>query len=129
MLAVPAAPFDFEDFSFEVKWDGVRVLAAVEESSWRLWGREGTDYTARSAGRTLESDHERSSEPFLMEATMPQPGRPNAAPCRGHAVAFMQGGCEDITTGLRCLQRISSAFKGHSRLNRGLQVAPSSLTP
>jgi bifunctional non-homologous end joining protein LigD len=47
MLAVPAAPFDSEEYSFEVKWDGVRALAAVEESSWRLWGREGTDYTAR----------------------------------------------------------------------------------
>jgi bifunctional non-homologous end joining protein LigD len=47
MLAVPAAPFDSEAYSFEVKWDGVRALAAVEESSWRLWGREGTDYTAR----------------------------------------------------------------------------------
>src|SRR5271169_570507 len=47
MLAVPAAPFDSPDYSFEVKWDGIRALAAVEASGWRLWGRERADYTAR----------------------------------------------------------------------------------
>jgi bifunctional non-homologous end joining protein LigD len=47
MLAQAAAPFDAEDYQFEVKWDGVRALAAVEAGGWRLWGRGGTDYTAR----------------------------------------------------------------------------------
>jgi ATP-dependent DNA ligase len=47
MLAVPAAPFDSPKYSFEVKWDGIRALAAVETSGWRLWGRERADYTAR----------------------------------------------------------------------------------
>src|SRR5712692_7350017 len=47
MLAVPAAPFDSSEYSFEVKWDGVRALAAVETAGWRLWGRERADYTAR----------------------------------------------------------------------------------
>jgi ATP-dependent DNA ligase len=47
MLAVPAAPFDAPDYSFEVKWDGIRALAAVEAMGWRLWGRERADYTAR----------------------------------------------------------------------------------
>jgi bifunctional non-homologous end joining protein LigD len=47
MLAVPAAPFDAPDYSFEVKWDGIRALAAVEAPGWRLWGRERADYTAR----------------------------------------------------------------------------------
>jgi ATP-dependent DNA ligase len=47
MLAVSAAPFDSADYCFEVKWDGVRALAAVDEKGWRLWGREGSDYTAR----------------------------------------------------------------------------------
>jgi bifunctional non-homologous end joining protein LigD len=47
MLAVPAAPFDSPDYSFEWKWDGVRALAAVEAAGWRLWGREQADYTAR----------------------------------------------------------------------------------
>jgi ATP-dependent DNA ligase len=47
MLAVPAAPFDAPDYSFEVKWDGIRALAAVEATGWRLWGRERADYTAR----------------------------------------------------------------------------------
>jgi bifunctional non-homologous end joining protein LigD len=47
MLATPAAPFDSDEHLFEVKWDGVRALAAIEAGHWRLWGRAGTDYTAR----------------------------------------------------------------------------------
>jgi ATP-dependent DNA ligase len=47
MLAVPAEPFDAPEYSFEVKWNGVRALAAVEKSGWQLWGRERADYTAR----------------------------------------------------------------------------------
>src|SRR5215467_5092546 len=47
MLAVPAAPFDSPEYSFEVKWDGIRALAAVETAGWRLWGRERADYQAR----------------------------------------------------------------------------------
>jgi bifunctional non-homologous end joining protein LigD len=47
MLAVPAELFDSAAYSFEVKWDGIRALAAVDETGWRLWGRERADYTAR----------------------------------------------------------------------------------
>jgi ATP-dependent DNA ligase len=47
MLAVAAEPFDSPDYSFEIKYDGVRALAAVDASGWRLWGREQADYTAR----------------------------------------------------------------------------------
>jgi ATP-dependent DNA ligase len=47
MLAVPAAPFDAPEYSFEIKWDGLRALAAVDATAWRLWGRERADYTAR----------------------------------------------------------------------------------
>ena len=47
MLAVPAQPFDSADYSFELKWDGIRALSAVESGGWRLWGRERADYTAR----------------------------------------------------------------------------------
>jgi DNA ligase-1 len=47
MLAVPAAPFDSPAYVFEVKWDGVRALAAVERHGWRLWGRQQTAYTLR----------------------------------------------------------------------------------
>jgi bifunctional non-homologous end joining protein LigD len=49
MLATSARPFDSTDHLFEIKWDGVRALAAVEEGHCRLWGREGTDYGARYA--------------------------------------------------------------------------------
>jgi ATP-dependent DNA ligase len=47
MLAVPAAPFDSPEYSFEFKWDGIRGLAAVDTAGWCLWGRERADYTAR----------------------------------------------------------------------------------
>jgi ATP-dependent DNA ligase len=47
MLAVPSEPFDAPEYSFEFKWDGIRALATVERSGWRLWGRERADYTAR----------------------------------------------------------------------------------
>jgi ATP-dependent DNA ligase len=48
MLATPAAPFDGEDYLFELKWDGIRALAASEgDGRWRLWGRAGADYTPR----------------------------------------------------------------------------------
>jgi len=30
MLAVPREPFDSPEYLFELKWDGVRTLAAVE---------------------------------------------------------------------------------------------------
>jgi bifunctional non-homologous end joining protein LigD len=47
MLAVPAIPFDSLEYGFEIKWDGIRVLAAVETVGWRLWGRQHADYTDR----------------------------------------------------------------------------------
>lgn len=47
MLAVPTGPFDDPAYLFEIKWDGIRALAAVESSGWRLWGRGLADYTAR----------------------------------------------------------------------------------
>jgi bifunctional non-homologous end joining protein LigD len=47
MLATSAEPFDSFDYVFEIKWDGVRALAAVEDGQWRLWGRDLADYTPR----------------------------------------------------------------------------------
>ena len=47
MLAVPATPFDSAEYSFEIKWDGIRALAAVDASGSRMWGRERADYTNR----------------------------------------------------------------------------------
>ena len=40
MLAVARKPFDSPDYCFEIKYDGVRALAAVDEMGWRLWGRK-----------------------------------------------------------------------------------------
>ena len=47
MLAVAAEPFDSPEYCFEIKYDGVRALAAVDETGWRVWGRDRGDYTAR----------------------------------------------------------------------------------
>ena len=47
MLAVAAEPFDSPDYLFEIKWDGIRGLALVEQQSWRLWGRGEAEYADR----------------------------------------------------------------------------------
>ncbi|MGE3806781.1 MAG: hypothetical protein AB7K24_19100 [Gemmataceae bacterium] len=47
MLATPAEPFDSAEYCFEVKWDGVRALAAVDNDGYQLWGRELADYRHR----------------------------------------------------------------------------------
>jgi ATP-dependent DNA ligase len=37
MLAVVGEPFDSPEYLFEIKWDGVRALAAIEAgSAWRI---------------------------------------------------------------------------------------------
>jgi len=46
MLAVPSAPFDSAEYLFEVKWDGVRALAACGPDG-AVWGRDAADYSAR----------------------------------------------------------------------------------
>ncbi len=48
MLAVAAAtPFDAPEYLFEVKWDGIRALAAGGVGGWALWGRGLSDYRGR----------------------------------------------------------------------------------
>ena len=47
MLAQPAKPFDLPQHLFEVKWDGIRSLAAVEHGRLRLWGRQPVEHTDR----------------------------------------------------------------------------------
>jgi bifunctional non-homologous end joining protein LigD len=47
MLATSAQPFDSDEYVFEVKWDGVRALAAVDQGHWRIWGRERAGYDGR----------------------------------------------------------------------------------
>jgi ATP-dependent DNA ligase len=47
MLAVPSEPFDSPEYLFEVKWNGIRALAATEGGQWQLWGRDLADYRGR----------------------------------------------------------------------------------
>jgi bifunctional non-homologous end joining protein LigD len=49
-----AGPFDDPDWQFEVKWDGFRVEAVVDQESVRLWTRGGLDAGARYFGAFLE---------------------------------------------------------------------------
>jgi len=47
MLAQPGAPFDADDHLFEIKWDGVRMLAVRDASGYRLVNRHRADRTAQ----------------------------------------------------------------------------------
>jgi bifunctional non-homologous end joining protein LigD len=88
MLATSASPFDSRDYVFEVKWDGVRALAAVEKNGWRLWGRELADY----GGRYPELEVLRSLPPGTIvdgELVVFQENRPNLnAILRRHQLVY-----------------------------------------
>ena len=47
MLAVPATPFDSAQYSFEIKWDGVRALAWIADGTLTLRSRTGSEITAQ----------------------------------------------------------------------------------
>lgn len=48
MLAtLTTEPFDGDDWLFEIKWDGYRALAYIEDDSVRLISRNGNDMTAQ----------------------------------------------------------------------------------
>jgi bifunctional non-homologous end joining protein LigD len=47
MLATSGEPFDSPEYRFEIKWDGIRALAAIDATGWHFWGRDAADYTAR----------------------------------------------------------------------------------
>ncbi len=55
MLAtLVAAPFDDPDWLFEIKWDGFRIEAVIEDGSVRLWTRKQQD-GARYFGNFLDT--------------------------------------------------------------------------
>jgi ATP-dependent DNA ligase len=45
MLAKPGRPFDSVDYLFEIKWDGTRMLAAIDRDGYRLVNRHGRERT------------------------------------------------------------------------------------
>jgi ATP-dependent DNA ligase len=47
MLAKPGEPFDSQEHLFELKWDGTRVLAFIEQGGYRLVNRHRADVTDR----------------------------------------------------------------------------------
>jgi bifunctional non-homologous end joining protein LigD len=47
MLAKPGTPFDSDEYLFEIKWDGTRALAFIDQSGYRLLNRRALDMVAR----------------------------------------------------------------------------------
>lgn len=47
MLSEPRAAFDSPDYLFEIKWDGTRTLAFIEDGGYRLVNRRRIDMTER----------------------------------------------------------------------------------
>src|SRR5271156_3897176 len=47
MQAKSGEPFDDDGYLFEVKWDGTRCLAFIEQGSYRLLNRRNIDMTDR----------------------------------------------------------------------------------
>src|SRR5229473_5454129 len=56
MLAKPGVPFDSPEHLFEIKWDGTRALAFVENRGYRLVNRHRADVTDRYPELELLSD-------------------------------------------------------------------------
>ncbi len=47
MLALSCPPFDADDYLFEIKWDGTRVMAYIDDGTYRLLNRRRRDITER----------------------------------------------------------------------------------
>ena len=47
MLAKPGQAFDSPDYTFEIKWDGTRILAFIDKAEYRLLNRRKADATWR----------------------------------------------------------------------------------
>ena len=66
MLCKAGPPFDSDEFLFEVKWDGTRALAFIEQGGYRLVNRPAsTTTTLPSAGALQAARHLGGAEPFL----------------------------------------------------------------
>ena len=82
MLAVAGEPFDSPDYLFEIKWDGVRTLAAIEPTDkptgWLAVGEKGSRLHAALPG----------AFPAAATARRHGPGWGAGAPRRGGAADF-----------------------------------------
>jgi DNA ligase D-like protein (predicted ligase) len=96
MLATSSKPFDSHDYIFEVKWDGVRALAATEDRGWRIWGRDQADYSQRYPE---------------MEVLRRLPG---GTVVDGELVVFQKDGCTDFNALLGRHQLVHQRRIGHA---------------
>jgi len=75
MLAVRSEPFDSPEWLFEVKWNGVRALAARTAEGRQLWGRNRADYGGRypelEVLRSLPSGTVLDGELVLLSGSVP----------------------------------------------------------
>lgn len=94
-------PFDSPDYIFELKWDGVRVLAFVEDGRVRLQGRDLQDVT----------------DQFPELDKLPQQVRSDSAVLDGELVCFDRQGRPDLERLQRRLRR-----QAEGRANRGPRV-------
>ena len=119
MLATSSRPFDSDDYIFEVKWDGVRALAATEEGRWHMWGRDQADYSQRYPE---------------MEVLR---GLPSGTALDGELVVFQENGCTDFNAllgrhqlvqpqyyRLPKLPQVFRGFKNHLRLGSVERKSP-----
>ena len=66
MLAQPGVPFDSPEHLFEIKWNGTRVLAFVDQGGYRLVNRHRVDVTDRYPEWSREhiTDQKRQTSAF-----------------------------------------------------------------
>ncbi len=67
--------FDSPEHLFEVKWDGVRAVAAVEDGGYRIWGRDLADYGPRYP------ELDESGKPMAKEKGQIGPPLPDGPTC------------------------------------------------
>ena len=99
MLAtLVAAPFDGDDWQFEVKWDGFRVEAVVSGSDVRLWTR-GQQDAARYFGPFLDPADWISAEQAIVDGeviALDDRGEPDFALLQGRIKGQGRGGAATV---------------------------------
>ncbi len=103
MLATPVdAPFDGDDWVFELKWDGYRALATIErDGSVAIVSRNGNDYTQKFTElRELASAF--SERPLIVDGeivVLDDEGRPSFSALQERLDRFGRrgGGKRDVT--------------------------------
>jgi bifunctional non-homologous end joining protein LigD len=79
MMAVPGPLPEGKGWSYEMKWDGVRVIAEIEDGTCRLWSRNGRDVSG-GYPELLDIASAGLPEPLLLDGeivTLDEKGAPS----------------------------------------------------